>query len=70
MEIDLTKIENKMNVIIGLLVKNQLDNDTPEVETIYMLNRLGLDNESIAKILNKTTTQISKQLYKAKKRKK
>ena len=68
MEIDLSKIEAKMNVIIALLLKANMNDDLPEVEIIKMLKQIGLENEDIAKILNKTTTQISKQLYKAKKR--
>ncbi len=70
MQIDLKSIEAKLNVIIALLLENQIENKKPEVETIHMLKKLGLENTDIALLLDKNTRQITKQLYKAKKRKK
>lgn len=68
MQIDLKSIEAKLNVIIALLLEKQSENKKPEVETIHMLKKLGLENSDIAILLDKNTRQITKQLYKAKKR--
>lgn len=71
MEEVLRSIDIKMNIIISLLLglQNTNNEEIPEVKIIKKFHDLKLSNEQIAEILNKTPTQISKQLYKAKKRK-
>lgn len=65
----LENINRKLNVIISLLMLQQKDGvfDT-DVVKISKLKDWGIDNEEIGKIVGKTTIQVSKQLYKSKKR--
>lgn len=64
-------INRKMNVLISLMMLLQSDNEfTTDVDKISKLKEWGLENEEIGQLLGKTTIQISKQLYKSKKRSK
>ena len=66
----LKSIDSKMIVIIGLLLESKIsENDVPEKELIKRLSDLGLNNQGLAKIFNKTTKQVSDQIYKANKSK-
>ena len=72
MEELLTSIDTKMNVIMMLLVNPEAfkDDSVAERDKIKLLSDAGLDNTVLAIMFNKTSKQISDQIYKAKKRKK
>lgn len=67
----LESINRKMNVIISLLMLTQKDNGfNADVEKISKLKEWGLTNDEIGQIMNRSATQVSKQVYKSKKRSK
>lgn len=71
MEKELQKIIEKMNVIIYLLVDLKLSIDKEKVSKKVIYKRfsdLGMSNDDIGKIFNKTGTEVSKQIYETKRK--
>lgn len=65
----LEEISRKMNAIISLLIlEYEEDKLSTEVEKVAKLSECGLTNDEVAQILGKTSRQVSKLLYKSKKR--
>lgn len=72
MEDLLIQINNKLNVLIGLLLEIiNSSEDKPKADKVIIkkLSDLGMTNKDIGLLLGKNTNQISKQLYKAKSKK-
>ena len=67
---DITAIDKKMNVIIGLLSKMVNGSEQTLKERIAELADFGLTSTDIAPIVGKTPAAVSKELYKIKSGKK
>ncbi len=71
MEELLIQINKKLNVLIGLLLEiHNSSEEKPKAEKdiIKKLSDLGMTNKDIGLLLSKNANQISKQLYKAKRK--
>lgn len=62
--IDITTIDKKMNVIIGLLSKMANGTEQTVKERIAELASYGLSNTEIASIIGKKSDYVSRELYK------
>jgi len=68
--VDISTIDKKMNVIIGLLSKMVNGEKQTAKERISELSEYGLSSAQIAEIMGKTTKYVSSELFKIKSGKK